>query len=503
MEETVQDENKLIAQRREKLDELRSVGIAYPNDFRRDSLAAQLQAQYNEKEKQWFVDNTIVVSVAGRILAKRIMGKASFTQLQDQSGAIQLFLQRDNLGEENYAKFKQYDVGDIVGAKGELFITKTGELSIRVKQLNLLTKSLRPLPEKFHGLADQELKYRQRYVDLIVNEKSRETFRIRSKVISYFRRFLDEKGYIEIESPMMQSIPGGATAKPFVTHHHALDIDLYMRVAQELYIKRAMVGGFDKVYELNRVFRNEGLSTRHNPEFTMLEYNEAYVDYNDYMDMTEQMLRGVVEHVLGTTIVEYQGESYDFGQAFERLTLFDSILRFNPDVTAEQLLDIDQAKQLAASLKIEVGDDFGLGKIQAEIFEATVEENLKNPTYITAYPTEISPLSRPDDNNPLITDRFELFIGGRELVNGFSELNDPEIQAQRFKEQSELKDSGDDEAMYFDADYIRALEYGLPPNAGGGIGIDRLIMLLTDSASIRDVIMFPHMRPETDMTTSG
>ena len=498
MEDQIIDENKLIAQRREKLAQLRASGNAYPNDFRRDALAGDLQQQYSTNSKEWFEENTITIKVAGRVMAKRIMGKASFARIQDQSGEIQLFLQRDAIGEEEYTQFKQYDIGDIVGAEGELFITRTGELSIRIKQIRLLTKSLRPLPEKFHGLADQEMKYRQRYVDLIVNEKSRETFRIRAKVINYFRQFLNERGYIEIESPMMQSIPGGATAKPFVTHHNALDIELFMRVAQELYIKRTIVGSFDKVYELNRVFRNEGLSTRHNPEFTMLEYNEAYVDYNDYMDMTEQMLRGAVEHVLGTTSIEYQGKNYDFGKPFERLTLFDSILKFNPQITADQLNDFTQVKQIAEKLKIEVKDDYGIGKIQTEIFEATVEENLKDPTYITSYPTEVSPLSRPDDNNPDITDRFELFIGGRELVNGFSELNDPEIQAQRFKDQVELKDSGDDEAMYYDKDYIRALEYGLPPNAGGGIGIDRLIMLLTDSASIRDVILFPHMRPETD-----
>ena len=500
MEEQIQDENKLIAQRREKLGELRAQGNAYPNDFRRDSMAGELHEQYAQNEKQWFDDNVVKVKVAGRLIAKRIMGKASFARLKDQSGEIQLFLQRDNLGEDIYNQFKQYDIGDIVGAEGELFQTKTGELTIRVKQIRLLTKSLRPLPEKFHGLADQELKYRQRYVDLIVNESSREVFRTRAKVVNYFRQFLNDRDYLEIESPMMQSIPGGATAKPFVTHHNALDIELFMRVAQELYVKRTIVGCFDKVYELNRVFRNEGLSTRHNPEFTMLEYNEAYVDYNDYMDMTEEMIRGVVEHVLGTTTVEYQGGTYDFGKPFERLTLFDSILKFNPNITAEQLNDIEQAKQIAQNLKIEIQDDYGLGKIQTEIFEATVEDKLKDPTFITSYPAEVSPLSRPDDNNPEITDRFELFIGGRELVNGFSELNDPEIQAQRFKQQVALKDSGDDEAMYYDKDYIRALEYGLPPNAGGGIGIDRLVMLLTDSASIRDVILFPHMRPESDIT---
>ncbi len=500
MEDQIQDENKLIAQRREKLAELRAQGNAYPNDFRRDSMAIDLHDQYAANEKEWFDEHIVTVKVAGRLIAKRIMGKASFARLKDQSSEIQLFLQRDALGEDIYNQFKQYDIGDIIGAEGELFETKTGELSIRVKQIRLLTKSLRPLPEKFHGLADQELKYRQRYVDLIVNESSRDVFRTRAKVINYFRQFLNERGYLEIESPMMQSIPGGATAKPFVTHHNALDIELFMRVAQELYVKRTIVGCFDKVYELNRVFRNEGLSTRHNPEFTMLEYNEAYVDYNDYMDMTEEMIRGVVEHVLGTAIVEYQGETYDFGQPFERLTLFDSILKFNPDINADQLNDFDQAKHIAKNLRIEIQDDYGLGKIQTEIFEATVEDKLKNPTFITSYPAEVSPLSRPDDDNPDITDRFELFIGGRELVNGFSELNDPEIQAQRFKEQVALKDSGDDEAMYYDKDYIRALEYGLPPNAGGGIGIDRLVMLLTDSASIRDVILFPHMRPESDNT---
>ncbi len=496
-EDKITDENKLIAQRREKLAELRENGNAYPNDFRRDALAGDLQQQYSINAKEWFEENSVTVKVAGRIMAKRIMGKVSFARLQDQSGEIQLFLQRDAIGDDNYAHFKQFDIGDIVGGEGELFITKTGELSIRVKLIRLLTKSLRPLPEKFHGLADQEMKYRQRYVDLIVNEKSRETFRIRAKVINYFRQFLNDRGYLEIESPMMQSIPGGATAKPFVTHHNALDIDLFMRVAQELYIKRTIVGNFDKVYELNRVFRNEGLSTRHNPEFTMLEYNEAYVDYHDYMDMTEEMIRGVVEYVLGTTTVEYQGETYDFGKPFERMTLFDSILKFNQNINVDQLNDLQQARQIAEKLKIELKDDYGLGKIQTEIFEASVEDKLKDPTYITSYPAEVSPLSRPDDDNPQITDRFELYIGGRELVNGFSELNDPEIQAQRFKDQVALKESGDDEAMYYDKDYIRALEYGLPPNAGGGIGIDRLIMLLTDSASIRDVILFPHMRPKS------
>jgi len=432
MNDQIIDENKLIAQRREKLAEL---GNAYPNDFRRDALAGELQQKYANNAKEWFDQNNITAKVAGRFMAKRIMGKASFARLQDQSGELQLFLQRDALGEEIYAQFKQFDIGDIVGVEGELFITKTGELSLRVKQIRLLTKSLRPLPEKFHGLADQEMKYRQRYVDLIVNEKSRETFRIRSSVINYFREFLNKQGYIEIESPMMQSIPGGATAKPFVTHHNALDIELFMRVAQELYIKRTIVGSFDKVYELNRVFRNEGLSTRHNPEFTMLEYNEAYVDYNDYMDMTEEMLRGVVEHVLGTTTINYQGESYDFNKPFERLTMFESILKFNPDINSDQLSSFEEARKIAQNLNIEIKDDYGLGKIQTEIFEATVEDQLKDPTYITSYPAEVSPLSRPDDNNPDVTDRFELFIGGRELVNGFSELNDPEVQSMRFKQQ--------------------------------------------------------------------
>ncbi len=491
-----QDENTLIAQRREKLSALRERGNPFPNDFRRKQEAADLLSGYAEKDPAYFDDNTVEVSVAGRMLVKRVMGKASFCKIQDSSARIQLFLQRDALGVDAYQDFKQMDVGDILGAEGTLFITKTGELSVRVSRLRLLTKSLRPLPEKWHGLTDQEQRYRQRYVDLIINDDTRRTFRIRAAMIAYLRRFLDQRGYLEIESPMMQVIPGGAAAKPFITHHNALDMDLYLRIAQELPIKRCLVGGLDKVYELNRIFRNEGLSTRHNPEFTMLEYNEAYVDYHGYMDMTEDMIRSMAQSVLGTTEISYQGEALDFGRPFDRLPLIESILHYAPNISADDLATREAAKALAEQHNIEVKAEHGLGKIQMELFDVLVEDKLRHPTFITEYPTEVSPLSRRSDDNPDVTERFELFIGGREIANGFSELNDAEDQVMRFREQVEQKDAGDDEAMYFDADYIRALEYGLPPNSGGGIGIDRLVMFFTDSASIRDVILFPHMRPE-------
>ncbi|MEM7207211.1 MAG: lysine--tRNA ligase [Pseudomonadota bacterium] len=493
-----QDDNTLIAQRREKLAGLREAGNPFPNDFRREDEAAALLEKYDGKPNEFFDENTVEVSVAGRMMVKRVMGKASFCKLQDTTGRVQLFVQRDNIGEAHYAAFKQSDIGDIYGAKGALFVTKTGELSVRVRELKLLTKSLRPLPEKWHGLTDQEQRYRQRYVDLIINESTRETFRIRAAMINYLRNFLNERGYLEIESPMMQVIPGGAAARPFVTHHNALDMDLYLRIAQELPIKRCLVGGFDRVYEMNRIFRNEGLSTRHNPEFTMLEYNEAYQDYHGYMDLTEDMIRGMADSVLGSTTIEYQGETFDFGRAFDRVPLVESILQHNPEISRDQLNTREVAATLAAQHKVEVKAEYGLGKIQMELFDVLVEDKIRTPTFITEYPAEVSPLSRRKDDDPNVTERFELFIGGREIANGFSELNDAEDQAMRFREQVEQKDAGDDEAMYFDADYIRALEYGLPPNAGGGIGIDRLVMLFTDSASIRDVLLFPHMRPEAD-----
>ena len=496
MTDQPQDENQLIAQRRQKLQALREAGNPFPNDFRREHEAADLQRDYASRDPEWFKGEQVEVSVAGRMMAKRVMGKASFASVQDTSGRIQLFVQREAIGEEAYAAFKTLDVGDIVGANGSLFITQKGELSVRVQSLRLLTKSLRPLPEKFHGMTDQELRYRQRYVDLIVTQKSRDTFIKRAATIDAMRRFLVDRGYLEIESPMMQTIPGGAAAKPFVTHHNALDRDLYLRVAQELPIKRALVGGFDRVFELNRVFRNEGLSTRHNPEFTMMECNEAYVDYVDYMDMTEHMLRHIAETVCGSACVTYQDEEVDFAKPFERITMRDAVVAYNDDVSEEL---VDDATALAAWLKsrsLPAEASASLGELQLVAFEETVEDKLRQPTFITQHPIEVSPLSRRADDNPNLTDRFELFITGREIANGFSELNDAEDQAERFHDQVDRKDAGDEEAMYFDADYVRALEYGLPPNAGLGIGVDRLVMLLTDSASIRDVILFPHMRPE-------
>ncbi|MDH5484190.1 MAG: lysine--tRNA ligase [Gammaproteobacteria bacterium] len=495
--EEQQDENKLIAQRRDKLNVLREAGNAFPNDFRRDALAAEIHSEYGEQSAEELEASPVRVKVAGRMMAKRIMGKASFTQLQDMSGRIQLFLQRDSLPEGVYNEgFKKWDVGDIIGAEGVVFKTKTGELSVKVDQIRLLTKSLRPLPEKWHGLSDQETRYRQRYVDLVMNEEVKNTFKMRSKIISYIRRFFDERGFIDVETPMLQAIPGGATARPFETHHNALDMPMFMRIAPELYLKRLVVGGFEKVFEINRNFRNEGVSTRHNPEFTMLEFYQSYADYRDLMDITEALLRGIAEDVVGTTQIQYQDDSYDFGKPFDRISVFDSILKFNPDIKAEDLSDMDKARGIAESLGIPLKDGYGLGKVQIEIFEKTVEHRLMNPTFITEYPTEVSPLARRNDHNDFITDRFEFFVGGREIANGFSELNDAEDQAERFMAQVAEKDAGDDEAMHYDADYIRALEHGLPPTAGEGIGIDRLVMLFTDSPSIRDVILFPHMRVE-------
>jgi lysyl-tRNA synthetase class 2 len=412
------------------------------------------------------------------------------------SGDMQLYVKRDDLAEGIYPAFKKWDLGDIIAAEGTLFRTQKGELSVVVEDIRLLTKSLRPLPEKFHGLSDQEMRYRQRYVDLIMNEASRETFRVRTKVIDGIRRFLMSKDYLEVETPMMQAIPGGATARPFTTFHNALDMDLFLRIAPELYLKRLVVGGFERVFEINRNFRNEGLSTRHNPEFTMVEFYQAYSDYQELMDLTEEMLRTVTQDVLGTSQVHYQGTDLDFSKPFHRMTVVESILHFNPSVTMEQLADIDSARSIADGLGIPLKESYGLGKVQIEIFEKTVEERLMEPTFITAYPTEVSPLARRSDADPFVTDRFEFFVGGREIANGFSELNDAEDQAERFQAQVADKDAGDDEAMHFDADYIRALEYGMPPTAGEGIGIDRLVMLLTDSPTIRDVLLFPHMRPE-------
>ncbi|MBI5463083.1 MAG: lysine--tRNA ligase [Gammaproteobacteria bacterium] len=490
-----QDEHRLISERREKLKQLRANGIAFPNDFRRDVMAGELHAEYGDKPAEFFDAEARRVSVAGRMMAKRIMGKASFTHILDMSGRIQLFLERDLLPEGVYQQFKGWDVGDILGAEGVLFKTKTGELSIKVDQLRLLTKSLRPLPEKFHGLSDQETRYRQRYLDLIMSEPSRNVFRLRTQIVHYIRTFLNERGFLEVETPMMQMIPGGATARPFTTHHNALDMQLFLRIAPELYLKRLVVGGFEKVYEINRNFRNEGLSTRHNPEFTMLEFYQAYADYHDLMDLTEMLLRSMAQALLGSPRIQYQGEEYDFGRSFTRMTVKESILHFNPDIAAADLDDLDAARRIAERLGIALKPSYGLGKVQIEIFEKTVEARLKQPTFITAYPTEVSPLARANDHDPFVTDRFEFFVGGREIANGFSELNDAEDQAERFRRQVEDKDAGDEEAMHFDADYICALEHGMPPTAGEGIGIDRLVMLFTDAPSIRDVLLFPHMRP--------
>ncbi|HEX7026752.1 MAG TPA: lysine--tRNA ligase [Gammaproteobacteria bacterium] len=491
-----QDENKLIAERRRKLTELRQQGNAFPNDFRRDALAAELQAKYGEQDNETLEPMNIRVAVAGRIMAKRVMGKASFVQIQDMSGRIQLYLQRDSLPEGVYTAFKTWDLGDIVGAEGTVFKTKTGELSVKADTVRLLTKSLRPLPEKFHGLTDMEQRYRQRYVDLIMNRDVRETFRVRAAIVAYIRNFFIERGYLEVETPMMQAIPGGATARPFETHHNALDMPLFLRIAPELYLKRLVVGGFEKVFEINRNFRNEGVSTQHNPEFTMLEFYQAYADYRDLMDLTEVLMRGIAQDVIGSTVIQYGDDEYDFGKPFARMTVKEAILHFNPDIQAGELNDLEKARMLASNLDIPLKDSYGLGKIQIEIFEKTAEWRLKDPTFITAYPTEVSPLARRNDDDPTVTDRFEFFVGGRELANGFSELNDAEDQAERFKQQVEEKEAGDHEAMHYDADYIRALEHGLPPTAGEGIGIDRLVMLFTNSPSIRDVLLFPAMRPE-------
>jgi len=489
------DENKLIAQRREKLTQLRKKGNAYPNSFRRDALAMELQEKYASIEKEELGNLHVKVKVSGRMMLQRIMGKASFAQLKDMSGSIQLYVQRDAFEEGFYnEQFKHWDLGDILGVEGELFKTNKDELSVRVSEIQLLTKSLRPLPEKFKGLTDNEIKYRQRYIDLIMNDETRKTFQMRSKIVQYIREFLHKKQFIEVETPMMQAIPGGATAKPFTTFHNALDMELYLRIAPELYLKRLVVGGFEKVFEINRNFRNEGLSTRHNPEFTMIEFYQAYADYHDLMDLTEEMLKGISNDLIGSTTINYQGTDLDFAKPFDRMTVKESILQFNSDITEEQLDDIEQAKAIATRLEIPLKEIYGLGKIQIEIFDKTVEYQLINPTFITAYPTEVSPLARRSDNDPFVTDRFEFFVAGREIANGFSELNDSEDQAARFQAQVAEKDAGDDEAMHYDEDYIIALEYGLPPTAGEGIGIDRLVMLFTDSPSIRDVLLFPQMK---------
>ncbi|WXU00862.1 MAG: Lysine--tRNA ligase [Catillopecten margaritatus gill symbiont] len=491
-----QDDNKLITERRSKLALLRESGMAFVNDFKPEHLAEDILAKFDQLSKEELDEQAVEVSIAGRIMLKRVMGKASFAHIQDVSGQIQLFVTRDELPEGFYnEQFKKWDIGDIIGTKGMLFKTQVGELSVRVKEIKLLTKSLRPLPEKFHGLSDQEIRYRQRYVDLIMNKNSRDTFKRRSQIVSYIRNFFTGNDFMEVETPMLHSIPGGATAKPFETHHNALDMQMFMRIAPELYLKRLIVGGLDRVFEINRCFRNEGLSTRHNPEFTTIEFYQAYATYHDLMDTTEDLFRGVATDVCGNSVITYQGVEFDFSQPFQRISVFDSILKYNPTLSADDLNE-NKATTTAKKFGIEVKDTWGLGKIQMEIFDASVEEKLIQPTFITEYPTEISPLARRNDDNPFITDRFELFIGGREIANGFSELNDAEDQANRFHQQVAEKDAGDEEAMHYDADYIRALEYGMPPTAGEGIGIDRMVMLFTDSPSIRDVLLFPQMKLE-------
>lgn len=492
------DENEQIRQRREKLTQIRETGNPFPNTFRPENSAKVLHAELNDLSKEELEKKAIEVVVAGRLMTRRIMGKASFANLQDETGQIQVYVQRDALAEGFYnEQFKKWDIGDIVGAKGVVFKTNKGELSVKVSSIELLVKSLRPLPEKFHGLTDTETKYRQRYVDLIMNEQSRNVFKTRSAIINYIRQFLIEKDYLEVETPMMQAIPGGAVARPFVTHHNALNMQLFLRIAPELYLKRLVVGGFHRVFEINRNFRNEGLSTRHNPEFTMLEFYQAYADYHDLMDITEAMFKGITQNVVGKDVIEYQGQMIDFSKPFARLSVADAVLQYNSSLSGSDINNIDVLSAYAKKIGIEVKPIYGIGKILIEIFEETAEEKLKDPTFIIDYPVEVSPLSRRSDDNPEVTDRFELFIAGREIANGFSELNDAEDQAERFQAQVAEKEAGDDEAMHYDADYIRALEYGMPPTAGEGIGIDRLVMLFTDSTTIRDVLLFPHMRAES------
>lgn len=488
--------NELLA-RREKLAQLREQGNAFPNDFRRDSISDQLHAAYDGKSAEELEALAVEVSVAGRMMTRRIMGKASFANLQDVGGNIQLYVARDELAEGVYNdQFKKWDLGDIIGARGRVFKTRTGELSIHCNEIRLLTKAMRPLPDKFHGLADQETRYRQRYLDLIANDESRHTFKVRSQIMAEIRRFMVDKGFMEVETPMMQSIPGGAAARPFITHHNALDIDMYLRIAPELYLKRLVVGGFERVFEINRNFRNEGISPRHNPEFTMMELYMAYADYRDLIVLTEELFRTLAQRVLGSTEVEYGEQLFDFGKPFDKMTMREAICRYRPETQPAELDDMDKARTIAESLGIKIENSWGLGRIQTEIFEETAESQLIQPTFITEYPAEVSPLARRNDQNPFFTDRFEFFIGGREIGNGFSELNDAEDQAQRFADQVRAKDAGDDEAMFYDEDYVTALEHGLPPTAGLGIGIDRMIMLFTNSHTIRDVILFPAMRPQ-------
>lgn len=491
----LQDENEQIKQRKLKLNAMRENGIAYPNDFVRDTLAHDIHANYEAFDHDALIEKNVRVTIAGRMMTRRVMGKAAFVHLQDMSGKIQLYIARDSLPEGVYEGFKHWDLGDILGASGIVFKTKTNELSVKIDSLRLLTKALRPLPDKYHGLSDQEQRFRQRYVDLIVNDDARRIFHIRSTIVAEIRHFLDSHHFMEVETPMMQVQAGGATAKPFKTHHNAMDMELFLRIAPELYLKRLVVGGFERVYEINRNFRNEGISTRHNPEFTMLEFYQAYATYHDLMDLTEKLFRQLAENVLGQSQITYLGTLIDFTKPFVRMTIKESIMHKNPDITEKELDDLGSAKKLAHKFKIDLLPTMQLGAVQLALFEKLVERELKQPIFITEYPAEVSPLARANDKNPFITDRFEFFCGGQEIANGFSELNDPEDQANRFHQQLKAREVGDEEAMPFDHDYITALEYGLAPTAGEGIGIDRLVMLFADCASIRDVILFPLLRP--------
>jgi lysyl-tRNA synthetase class 2 len=492
----VDDDNKLVEERRAKLKALRERGFAYPNDFARAHLAADLQSRYAKLDSSALDADPVKVKIAGRIMLKRVMGKASFATIRDASGAVQLFVSDSDTGEAAHVAFKHHDIGDIIGAEGELFRTRTGELTVRVRNLRLLSKALRPLPEKYHGLTDSELKYRQRYVDLIVNEDTRRVFLARSRIVHAIRDFLLGEHFLEVETPMMQPIPGGAAARPFATHHNALDLDLYLRIAPELYLKRLVVGGFERVFEVNRNFRNEGISTKHNPEFTMLEFYAAYTDYEYMMAVIPRMLAHTAQAALGSRRFTYQGNEIDLTRPYERLTITQAIKKHQPSVTDQLLSDRSALISRLTELGIAHRPADGIGGLQLTLFENTVEDKLIQPTFIVDYPTEVSPLARASARNPDIAERFELYIAGREIANGFSELNDPEDQAERFARQAWQKEAGDAEAMHYDADFIRALEYGMPPASGAGIGIDRLVMLLTDSPSIRDVILFPLLRPE-------
>jgi|TARA_Y100001933_G_scaffold229975_1_gene246670 lysyl-tRNA synthetase class 2 len=492
------DEHDIIRVRRDKLARWRETGRAYPNAFRRDAMAAELHERCADQDKAALESAGIEAAVAGRVMLRRVMGKASFITLQDDSGRIQCYVRKDDVGDEAYQAFDDlWDIGDIVGVRGTLMRTNKGELTVQASHIELLSKDLRPLPEKYHGLSDHEIKYRQRYLDLIMNPDSRRVFEVRSRVVAYIRAFFNERGFMEVETPMMQLIPGGAAARPFVTHHNALDLELYLRVAPELYLKRLTVGGFERVFEVNRNFRNEGLSTRHNPEFTMLEFYWAYADMEDLITLTQDLLRGLAEEVLETAEISYQGEALSLGKLADRMTMAEAIVR-HTGLDSSDVQNAEKLSELLSGAGVAIEQSWGLGRLQTEVFDHYVEDKLRQPTFITHYPAEVSPLSRRNDDDPHVTDRFELFVAGREIANGFSELNDPEDQAERFRAQAEAKSGGDLEAMHYDEDYIRALEYGLPPTAGEGIGIDRLIMLLTDSPSIRDVLLFPLMRPKDD-----